>query len=106
MGDDDKFHNSGRHRADCRALNAHFREAQIAADQQIIDGNVDHQCNQRYPQRNFHGMGDAHGGEHDGGRGEKQIAEPDQLQVSHALCGDQRIIGKKQQRLMGKQADQ
>ena len=85
-------------RADGRAAYAHFRRAEMAGDEQIVDRHIDDQRHDRHAQRDANRLGDAHRAQHDGGRGEEQIAEADDGEILDALRGDGGGIGEQRQR--------
>ena len=70
----------------------------MAGDEQIIDRHIDAKRYDRHAQRDANRFGDAHRAQHDGGRGEEQIAEAYDGEILHALRGDGGGIGEQRQR--------
>ena len=80
---DRAFHNARQHRGDGRARNTHGGQPQVTEDQNIIEGNVADQRQQRGVQRhphNLHALEHAH---HRGGERIGQVAEGHNGQVLH-----------------------
>ena len=102
---DQQLHAPGDQGGDGRALNAQLRTAQIAVNQQVIQGDIDAQRGKGDHIAGLHDADGPQGRHQDAGHGENDVGKADDLKIPHSLGNDPGLIGQQAQQLSRRQQD-